>query len=243
MPKHATAKHSVIARNEVTSLYERISLSKETRDRYKDVCRPRKIRKPEHKPIIHRTHTTAEWVAIQRAQREEAAAQELFSRLTMEERKLEDRISSPPPPLIERIAPVRPDYQPPAPIPKRLRFRKESKIRRIPEFKPLINATYIRLKPLFEKLQKEEAKLILGLAARVPKEHQDLLWVWWNAFQEICADIDEDGHRYTHSQFRDISGACKRIKPVPFHDLERRLPEICSELVELKITFPTAKRT
>lgn len=240
MPKHATAKHSVIARNEATSLYERIDLSKETRDRYKDVCRPRKTHKREHKPIVHRTHTTAEWAAIQRAHQEEAAAQELFSRLTMDERKLEDRISSPPPPLIERIAPVRAEYVPPAPIPKDLHFRQNKKFKRIAETEDLVRKVRVRLEPFFLLLQKEDAKLTLELAVRVPKEVQDKLWPWWGDFQVIHEHLDVVGHRFTDNQWRHIWGATKRIAEVKFHQLHHRLPEICRQLAELNISFPSA---
>ena len=54
-------KHTVIARDEMTGKYERIHISAETRKRFKDVGKPRRIPHVKHRPLTN--HVDLEWRA------------------------------------------------------------------------------------------------------------------------------------------------------------------------------------
>lgn len=234
MPK--AAKNTVFARNEVTYRSERIKISKETRDKFANVCKRRKVPKPYNKPVVTPTLTLQERLDHTRDWAEHTARQQELSRLVMERRRLEDRISSPPPPLIERIA--APEYEPPAPIPEDIHFRKSWAILRIKEATKVFDGTREHLDPLFDKLKKEEARAVLGLAIRVSVELQEEMWKWVGPFLDVHDKLKEYGHELTKKEWRDLFGALKRIGKVKFDHLDSRLVEICEELVALKLTFP-----
>ena len=61
------APYTVPARNESTGLIERISVSAETKMKFKDVGKPRKVVKPKNVPLIKRITTPEERFNLNRA--------------------------------------------------------------------------------------------------------------------------------------------------------------------------------
>ena len=126
------ANYPVIALNETTSLRKRISPHKDIHEKYKNVDKPRRVQQLIQQHLIHRILTPEEYAEIVQEYDKEIVLKRLLSKLTLEKRKLEDRISSPPKPLAERIASPEP-YEEPKPLPKEIKFRKTKIIKRIDE--------------------------------------------------------------------------------------------------------------
>ena len=213
-------------------LLERISLSKETRQKYADVCKPRKVVKPKSgKPVIHPL-TLQERLELVREREEWCAERALLSRITLERARLIDRIEARQAPLEVPPAPEKEEYKPPAPLPEGIKFKKTAVLHRIKDYDVLISATRQRLIPLFKKLNEKEH------AARVPEEVMDNIWKWWDRLQTLGDELDKIGPDIKVTQWRHFKGALKRIGKVSFKDLDSRLPEICNELAKLNITLP-----
>src|SRR5579875_1313694 len=237
MPK--ISSNSVIAKDKSTGLYERIFLTKETRLKFAKVGAPRYTKyPPPHTPFHHTPLSPEEWAVIRAEREEDYARQSLLSRLTIQKLKLEDRLSDPPVPLINRITAPSPDIHIPPPIPNTLHFRKTKILLRIEEFRPLLLATLVRLEPVFKILDKEDLNEDLGLAARVSPEVRDNIWGWFLQLQDINENLDTIGHKLTNAEWRGLKGALKKIGRVSFEEVKSRLPDICNELAELNITLP-----
>ena len=103
MPK-AITKNTVFAKNEPLGLRERIDISKETRAKYKDVCKRRPLPKPRNKLVI----TSPPLPGHFEQYIDEMIAKSVSHHLVMRTRTLADRLANPPPPLLTRIADNRP---------------------------------------------------------------------------------------------------------------------------------------
>ncbi|KAF7794676.1 hypothetical protein EIP86_005814 [Pleurotus ostreatoroseus] len=221
MPKATATKYTTIARNELTYRTERIKISPEVWRKYADVCKPRKVYKPDERPLVSRILSNEEYAQIQQEQAEHFAERDLLSRLLIKSRKLEDRLTTPPPPLIERLAPRTPAYEAPAPIPKQVKFRKYKIFKRIEEYKGLVDPTITRLKPFFAKLNER----MEGPGTTVEKMAEDKrlepIWKWYNRLAEIRDTITEEGHDFGVSAWRQLKGACKRIGKVSFENFDK----------------------
>ena len=237
MPK--ANKHSVIARNDITALYERITPSKAVRNKYKNVCKQRRYPKPHTAKVISPNITSEELAEIQQEYQQHVADKSLLSRLLTEYRQLEDRISNPPPPLIERIA-ERDEYKPPAPLSKDINFHKTKILKRIKEFKPVLAVTLERLDPIFLAFEDDDEREEQGIAPRVPKATRDALWKWQQRLEEIFTNLEKDevGHHIGNKNWRVLGGICKKIGTVSVKDSEKRLVEISNDLLSKKITIP-----
>lgn len=228
MPK---ANHSVIALNETTGLRERISPHKDIREKYKNVGKPRRVQQPSQQRLIHRVLTPEEYAEIAQEYDKEMVLKRLFSELTLEKRKLEDRISSPPKPLAERIASPEP-YEEPKPLPKEIKFRKTKIIKRIDEFNNVFTAVHTRLAPLFKRLKVEDENKHYGLPERVDFDRRNRLWGFFKQIEEGLENKSIQ-HELTNAQWRRIRGAMKRVGKVKLDDLEENLEEICRQLDEI----------
>lgn len=230
MPK--ATSHSVIAQNRVTMLYERITPNKDIRDKYKDVGKLHHVRKPKPVVVITPKLSPEEYQELEAEYREEMLRKRLISRITLHERKLADRISSPPPPLIQRIAPAEPEAPaPPTELPK---FHKTKILKRIDEFNIIFDATHKRLRPLIERLQVEDELEDEDKHVRVEIDTRRMLWEFWDWLQ-LAREQDEFKHELTNAQWRKMKGNLKRIGKVDLSDLENRLETICNDLVALNI--------
>ena len=235
MPKY-TAANSTIARNEQTSLYERIYITPATRRQFKDVGKPRKPYNPGERPLVQRILSKEEYAEINKEFEEHVADRDLLSRLLVEKRKLEDRLTTPPPPLIERVAP--PAYQAPAPIPKKLKFRKQKIFKRIEEYRALVNPTITRLNPVMAKLNERMAGPGTSVEKTAEDNRLEPVWKMYNRLQEIRDIMTEEGHNFGASDWRKLKGACKRIGKVSFENLDERIDEICNTLIAMDLTIP-----
>lgn len=146
---------------------------------------------------------------------------------------LQSHLTTPPPPLIERLEVTQ--QLPP------LHFHKSKILLRIQEFNPILEATINRLAPLFSKLREEEdGEHFKGNAVRVLPEVKDSLWAWWDRLQDLYHNLEDDkvGHSLTNKEWRQIKGVCNRIKKVPLGNPSSRLVETCTQLHGLNITLP-----
>lgn len=237
MPK-ILAKYSVTTRNEYLSLQERITPSKAVRTYVSTIGVPRPLYKPKQRKVVPHTLTKEESNRLSKEFQEEAAEKSLISRLTLEKRRLDQRLSDPPLPLIDRITEVDINYQIPPEVPKTLHFRKKPILVRLKEVYPILEATKIRLDPLFDKLNADDIREDQGFPARVPSEVRDNLWTWYDGMQEWYKQWDVKGHKLTHHQYRYLIGPLKKIGKVKFTSLEERFVDICTELAGLNISFP-----
>src|SRR5258708_779711 len=100
MPKAgSSSQNTVVARNETTSLYERISLSSATRKRYAHIGFTKRKEVPKvQKPVSHPV-TEERNQELRRQAQEAIAKNSLLHRMVMSGRKLEDRIMDPVPHL------------------------------------------------------------------------------------------------------------------------------------------------
>ena len=102
----------------------------------------------------------------------------------------------------------------------------------------MLQPVKVRLDPLFTKLNQVEEEEHLGHAVRVPREVRDVLWSWWNDFEDLYEALEDKGHKLTNKQWRNLKGALKKIGGVSLEGLSHRLEDICKELAGLNITFP-----
>ncbi|KAF7799008.1 hypothetical protein EIP86_010238 [Pleurotus ostreatoroseus] len=196
MPKATTIKYTTIACNELTYRTECIKVSPEVRCKYTDVCKLRKVYKLDERPLVLCILSDEEYAELWQEQAQHLADRDLLSQLLMKSCKLEDRLTTLPPPLIERFAPRTPAYEASAPIPKQVKFRKHKIFKRIEEYKGLVDPTITHLKPFFAKLNER----MEGLGTTVKKMAEDKrlepIWKWYNRLAEIRNIITEEGHDF-----------------------------------------------
>jgi len=220
MPK-VSRKRIVLAKEEPTGLLERIVISNP--HKFDHVAKRRRLPKPVYRPLVHRPFDPI------RAQE----ADERIKRLRrlahlIQKRKLLDRLSDTKPPLLERIEPRTPEYQPPDELPPGLHFRKTKILRRIEEYGNIFEATVERLEPVFLKL-----KTAKGISSEVREKLEKM----GTEFNTLWTDLDQRGSKLTNKQWRYIKRDLKRIGRVSFTNLSTRFVEVCNELAALDITF------
>ncbi|KAF7797200.1 hypothetical protein EIP86_008392, partial [Pleurotus ostreatoroseus] len=205
---------------------------------YADVCKPCKVYKPDERPLVSRILSVEEYAKIRQEQAQHLADRDLLSRLLVKSRKLEDRLTTPPPPLIERLAPRTPAYEAPAPLLKQVKFRKHKIFKRIEGYKGLVDPTITRLKPFFAKLNERMEGPGTSVKKMAEDKRLEPIWNWYNQLAEIKDIITGEGHEFRVSAWRQLKGACKRIGKVSFENLDSRLDEICNELIVMDIQVP-----
>ena len=240
MPKsRRITRNTVFAKHEPIGLIERIDISKETREKYKDVCKRRSLYKPKYRPVqTHEPYSGHMDDFIT-----EMIDKAITARLVERTRTLADRLAQPPPPLLSRIADNRPledrigDYLPemeekyPA---VELSFKKKFRERRIKEHLSMLNPTLDRLQPVFVYLDSEQAY------NDIAKTDIDAAWEWFNKLQDLSIHIETVGHQWkTNKPWRDLKGLCKRIGKVNMSDFSRRRKEIARELIQINPTVPS----
>ncbi|KAE9387242.1 hypothetical protein BT96DRAFT_1005295 [Gymnopus androsaceus JB14] len=231
-----------MALDKSTGLYEVIKPSKANKAKFSHVGAPRYQKHPVTFYLSYMPPLTLEQrLQLASYHQEERETLSLLSRLTMEKRSLEDLLSDPPIPLIDRISDPPASSSPiqiPPPIPNNLKFRKSKLLLRIEELKPNLLATIIRLKPIVTKLNAEAEKQKLGLPITVSPKVGIKLWDCFQRLEKLEKKLDTIGHTMTNAQWRGLSGALKKIGRVSFVNLAHRFPEICKELDDLDITLP-----
>ena len=242
MPKARITKHTVFARNEETALIERIDISPETRQKYANIGKPRKVVRPRNiQKVITPVLSLEERLNLLEETNAEMAEKHLMHDLVMERRKLINRINNPPNPLplLERLGPAPQEYQPPDTHLEQLKFHRTAILLRIQEFAPMLTAVKVRLDPFFDVLRTDDDDN--GTPYFTP-EVRTKLWNWWTPFQELYTEWERVGHKLTNKEFREIRGALKRIEKVyhaPFGTDTAAYVEFGEKLAELNLSFPT----
>ena len=238
MPK--IIKEHIFAFDESAYTMERISISRETRKKFKEAGKVRRVLKPPRaKPPQTPYLSKEDLEEIQQETQERLSSLTLLARLTQEKKSLEDRLSDTPMPLIKPIKYQPHQYQIPPPIPNTLHFHQTKKLLRIKEFKNIIEPTLTRITPFFEKIGGDHLGPHATLQDKAIEDARlDPLWKWLRRLEDIVEDIDEVGHKFTAAEWRKLKGACKRVGKVSLQDLSTRLPEISNTLLSLDITLP-----
>ena len=236
MPKATFTRrnyHSVLARNEVTALIERIDISRDIRERFADIGKPRKIAPPRSTKVKPHVLTLEERLNLAEETVTEMAEKHLLHDLIKERNRL-DHLTTTPIPLIDRITPAREEYHPPAPIPDQLKFRKDKILKRIEEHKPMFEAVKARLGPYFNQLAED----MTGELIEPADNHK--IWQWWGQFQDLYDNIDNVGHDLTNKEWRGVKGAMRRIGRISLtnYTSKERSIEIGKELAALNLSFP-----
>jgi hypothetical protein len=235
-------KGPIPIRDDITGIRYNVKPSVESVRKFDAVGRPKpKARKdywrigepvplvrPQGEELARRLTESAEVYDQERAERS------LLDRLTTERQKLEERITSPPPPLISRIAPGPSNYQIPAPPPPDLHFARTKFLRRAHEFHAIIMAVRDQFDPIFEQLVEYE-KDKLGIVVDIPQELREGLWIWWDRLEDIGNEIDTISRGFKEQDWRNFGGALKRLKKV---DTKLPLVDLCNVLSEMNITLP-----
>lgn len=217
--------------NEVNCQMEKITISPETRRKFADAGKVRRTFKPKKlEPIQTPTLSTERLEEIQQEHKEHTQSLSLLARLTSERKSLEERLSDPPLPLIERIDYSTPTYHFSPPLPTGLHFRQTKKLLRIKEFKNLVEPTLDRISPFFKYIGEERIWAM--------DERLDPIWVWFKRLEDIVIEMDTIGHNFSNGEWRMIKGACKRLKNVDFTQVATRVSEICNTLLLLDIVLP-----
>jgi hypothetical protein len=166
---------------------------------------------------------------------QERLEQSLLHRLLVEREKLEDRLTSPPPPLIDRIEPGPSNYQIPAPPPSDLHFVCTKFLKRAHEFHAIIFAVRDQFDPIFEQLVEYDQKDKAGIMVDIPKSLREGLWKWWDRLEDIGNEIETIPRAFKEQDWRNFGGALKLLKKV---DTKLPLVDLCTKLSEMNITLP-----
>ena len=133
--------HSVIARNEETGIQERITITQDTRERFKHVGQPRKVVKPIVRPLIKRI-LSPEYIAERDAAYEaDLVYMRQVADIIAQKRRLEERLQNPP--LLSRISAARPETpEPVEPEPEKVlpKFHKTKHTRRYTDYAKMVDA-------------------------------------------------------------------------------------------------------
>ena len=161
MPK-AITKNTVFARHEPIGLIDRIDISKETQEKYKDVCK----RRPQMKPKKYEYHTRPAHPESLERTIQHLVDKAIDNAVLMRQRRLEDRLSNPRPlasrisdsrPLSERLGEVEEEMKEKYPALPDVDFKKKFRQDRIKEFKNILGPTIDRFMAFFKWLDTEEA--------------------------------------------------------------------------------------
>jgi len=239
MPK--VPRCSVIAMDKSTGLYEVIKLSKANRVKFAKIGAPNFQKLPVLVPLDKGpplTPTESEELSGHHQEHRETLS--LLSRLTLERKTLEERLSDPPTPLplIHRLSDKPKPIHIPPPIPKTLKFCKSKLLKRIKEFKPNLTSTLVRLQPIAKKLNEEAEREKMGLPITVSPEVGIRLWDIYQRLEKLEEKLDTIGHTLTNAQWRKMGVSLRSIGRVSFENLAKRFPEVCKELDNLDIQLP-----
>lgn len=222
MPK---ASRVVFAKNESTgkSLWERIDISDP--HRFDHVGKPRRVIRPRTTPYTP--------VPGRREELARQAARNAFkTQLEREDytneqrkRKLADRLTTPPPPLTDRISSPEPLVLDIKPFPSDLHFHKNVQVNQLRDYKRKFGATATRLTPFFELLDKARASIDPQVATQ--------LWVLGQRFNRLYDNLTTlvEKKAISNREWKDISRDLTTVGKHSFKALKPRFVEHCQELV------------
>jgi hypothetical protein len=236
------AERFFVAKDEIAGIRYKFKVSKESKEKFREVGAPvrrtpvsgyqPKVWTLDHLPQEEIDQRLAASASVFNQERLERT---LLHRLCVEREKLEDRLTSPPPPLISRIEPGPSNYQIPAPPPSDLHFVRTKFLKRTHEFHAIIFAVRDRFDPIFEQLVNYDQKDKAGIMVDIPKSLREGLWKWWDRLEDTGNEIDTIPRGFKEQDWRNFGGALKRLEKV---DTKLPLVDLCTKLSEMNITLP-----
>ena len=213
-----------IAKHEPSGLYERILISKETFEKYKDVAKRRRLPKPKGYKVTPRPFNPL------RAQESQDRIDRLalLARITSQLRLLDrltstvplaDRLTSPPPPTI---------LDEHKPVPANLHFRRTKILLHVEEYNQLFGTVADRIDTFMGKVME---------GTGITKEQRELTMKWGQEFDDLYHGLEARARKLTNKEWRIIHRSLKRIGKVSFHQLSTRLSEICDQLLAMDLQF------
>ncbi|KAJ3739624.1 hypothetical protein EV360DRAFT_76828 [Lentinula raphanica] len=258
-----------MAMDKSTGLWERITIPKDKRKKYDHVGRPCYTKIPIYAPVHTHKLTLLQRLQISISHKKYLAKLRKRHLKYIEQERLMNRLHNLPSQDYDTSPTHKffpdPVYVPPPPIPSDLHFQRsptlaqrleepsqltpldtypkqDAVLKRIKEFEGVLQATKIRLEPVFRELNSEEYKEYNGQAFRISNQDRNSLWGWYNDLEDLYQDLDKRGHQLSNKNWREIKGICTKIGKVNFQSLYTRLPEICKELLDLNIVLPDAAK-
>lgn len=204
-------------------LVERISTHRQKF--YAEVGKPHRVfnpsRHPYH-PVPGRRETLAR-LAEQRAQERKQLITEYQEKQA--KLRLELRLTTPPPPLIDRIDTSTPPTQY-FELPPNIDFRTNTQVHRIRDFKRKFEGTRKHLEGVFT--------LRPDLAGKLSRETSQLILEYDTRLQQLSQNLESDveGKHLTTSQWKRIDRDLKKASTVRISQLRKNYKEICEALVE-----------
>ena len=231
------APYTVPARNESTGLIERIAVSAETKIKFKDVGKPRKVVKPKIVPLIKRITTPEERFELNRAFDQDLDRQQMAAehrRLQSLQERLEKREADALR-LSERLGLQLPEPEPVPTysIPKQ-KFRKVSLTKRQRDYLVMVRATAERLAGLRIRVDEEGEILKNHPDYNVQRRYESVAKVmdWVDQLLNVFTTPGEsDG--FTHSDWRRLKRDLKLIGRINFDNVDHRWDFISESLAEL----------
>ena len=222
MPK--ANPHRFIAKNEATGLLERIELSDP--HKFDHVGRPRprsSFNAAAHRftPVGHRPE-----VVLASELRHIQTRLERLEYLEQQKKSLAERITTPPPPLAERIAPR--EVVPPVPyqIPER-RIQRHKETKRRPILNHKFQIVEQRVRPFFEEIRRRKDDIPVALYNKVQERA--------GQFNDLYLNWDKDLRRIddTPGGWHKINRDLKAVGKISLVQFRRRLVEVCKEFEQL----------
>lgn len=231
------ARHTVVARDELSGQRERIYIPPTTRQKFAKVGKPRVTIKPKILPLIKRIDP--EFTAEIAAEYEEHTARQRTLHKLLRERSLLDRIQ--PTPLADRLtSPPPPPVLPmPAPAKELPQFKKTKIMKRQSEFYKMFDAAATRLGRVHDRWKIEMAKVLREVPANPDrlKRHEEI-GVLLTRFNAVNTQFsDEYQGKLTNAHWRYVKRDLKRISRIPLYNVDGRWEDISRDLVTIKDIF------
>ena len=223
MPK---AKKYILAKDESTRLplLQRISVGDPSH--FADVGKSRPVYKGRVKPYTPVAGRREELARLQELDTFKTRLLREDYQKEQQRKKLADRITSPPPPLIDRIAPaVAAPAEEPKSLLERLHFHTHAQANRIRAYSRKFEGTSKHLEPFFALFQKRKEE--------VPEETRSVLESFALRFNFLTTHLEEivEKKDLSAAQWKTIDLELKKAGQHSFKQLKPRFLEHCTELV------------
>ncbi|EKM58915.1 uncharacterized protein PHACADRAFT_191224 [Phanerochaete carnosa HHB-10118-sp] len=254
MPKY-TSKNFVVAKNESLGvpLLERIQLSPENERKFKNIGKPAKRYQPyANKPIAHKPLAFERCLELldeakKEAQRRQQAADDLLKQRRAEAKKIgtrrayDDLVRSCPDLFASEgenfLLWIKEIEETSASLTK-LKFMKKGILRRCDELLPTLVAVNKRFFATHDHLVDAEELAKAGKGSLAAEQVHDLLKLLdgLSYIKEVVEDKELDIVEWGNTEWRRISGLCRRLKKV--HTEGTDFYDICKTLLEGNYTIP-----
>ncbi|EKM50253.1 uncharacterized protein PHACADRAFT_201095 [Phanerochaete carnosa HHB-10118-sp] len=254
MPKY-TSKNFVVAKNESSGvpLLERIQLLPENERKFKNIGKPAKRYQPyANKPIAHKPLALERRLELldeakEEAQRRQQAADDLLKQRRAEAKEIgtrrayNDLVRSCPDLFAsegENFLLWIKEIKETSVSLKKLKFMKKGILRRCEELLPTLVAVNKRFFATHDHLVDAEELAKAGKGSLAIEQVHDLLKLLdgLSYIKEVVEDKELDIVEWGNTEWRRISGLCKRLKKVHTEDTD--FYDICKALLDRNYTIP-----